>query len=349
MMAAETQAHPDLKDKDNDAGVRSRAASSPKVKRMASIPEEPPRDDIPRFRLEATGKGSKSESDPEDDPPCLDNCEHQTQGQSEHVLEYVTKIREAIMLQGFRVQREQETSTEEAESEAPKTEMHEEKNKAAEKKKRESVVLTVSTKTKDALCGLKAKRQSIFGRVGAKSKHVLSGFKVSGESVLSETETRETGGSKARSVRSRISRALSARRGIGMRESTPKTETTRPGIAITAPPSRNSQSEKDDGKETRHIEFKVDGPSDSDDGEDAALLPAENLPLELAKSKSPSKPARRYRSPTPYGYRGREARLVRMSRFRKGLGATRGVVGDVKVAARNVLSFSRKVGGWSKL
>ncbi|KIW10510.1 hypothetical protein PV08_11474 [Exophiala spinifera] len=359
-MEAVTEAHPDRKVK--DAAVPSRATASLKVKRMASIPEEP--NEMPKFRVEVKAKARQSESDsePEDDPPCLGNCDLEAQGQSEQVLEYVAKIREAIVLQGLRVQCEEET-LDEAESEVTKTELHEEKFRSGttENKKRESGLFTMSAKTKDALNGLKAKRQSVFGDVEAMTRHAVSAFKVgSKESTPFETPNSDIARSKVRSAGTRISRALSARQGVtSMQDTTPlKPQTTRTAVVTAAPPSPDSRCEKDDDKETHLIQFDINSLSetDTDDGEDTALLSSQNLSSKpgIARSRSRSRSnaqsGKRYRLPTPYRYRSRESRHVEMSRrVRKGLGAARGVVADVKVAAKNVLSVYRKVGGWSKL
>lgn len=380
-MVTEAETHPERKDKiqEKDAGVRGRAASSPRVKRMASIPEEPI-EMLPRPRVEVEVQEivieSEFELEPKDDPPCMDGCELQVQEHSEHVLEYVNKIREAIMLQGLRVQREEETWKEIVECEVTKPDVHEKTEKTQTKKKRESVFAAVSVKTKDALAGLKAGRRSIFGAVESKTRHVFSGLKVSGENVPLEMSSSRPRSSKIKSVGKKISRALSARRGGGIistRDSTSRTEaemekTRTDDVVIITPPSQASGSEKDCEKTTDHIEFESEIENDSssdtstDDGdEDTALLPqlAEHSSSVLALSTSRSKQTRkrRYRSPTPYGYRksidGHRRRHVpvRMSttRIRKGFGVARGVVGDAKMAAKNVLSLRRKIGGWSRL
>ncbi|KAI1616852.1 hypothetical protein EDD36DRAFT_415734 [Exophiala viscosa] len=117
--------------------LRAKAASSSKVSRMNPIPEE-----LVELKPE-----------PEDDLIRCESCEGEQQ--SEQVLEYVAKIREAIALQGQRVRKETLAKADEAKQQEYEQETAEVANHISGKK-RESLLRVLSTKTKDGLTEIRS-------------------------------------------------------------------------------------------------------------------------------------------------------------------------------------------------
>jgi hypothetical protein len=290
-----------------DAGVRSRAASPAKLTRMQSIPEEPVEESAVPVELE-----------PEDNPHCGGTCALRPevapgqQQQSEHVLEYVTKIREAIRLQGERFQegpietREQEEDEDKAEGGLD--------SKGNTESKRESVPLVVSATSKSAWSGLKARgarqRESIFLAASMKRKDALAGLKTVG---------------------GRISTLLSFRRSGGLL-GTPSSQTVvRPVSLKISSHGEHVQPEENDS------ELETECLTDVEDGEEMALLPKGSGSCSGSTSSLS-------RSEREYKYQA-----LQKSLFLRGVDTARGRFNHAKSAARDLLSVRRRPGGWSKL
>lgn len=124
--------------------------------------------------------------EPEDDPVCCESCQGQ---QSEQVLEYVTKIREAIALQGQRIK--EETTRAEIEQ-GEKEEKVVVENKVNGKKKRESLLRTLSTRGKDGLTQIRSKGRRVSMLLSKKAENNLDlQLEISNKtpSLGSQTET----------------------------------------------------------------------------------------------------------------------------------------------------------------
>ncbi|KAK5229309.1 hypothetical protein LTR47_007911 [Exophiala xenobiotica] len=294
-----------------DAGVRSRAASPAKLTRMQSIPEEPVEESAEPVELE-----------PEDDPHCGGSCALGSevapgqQQQSERVLEYVTKIREAIRLQGERLQegpietREQEEDENEAEVGLD--------SKDNTESKRESVPFVASARSKSALSGLKAKgarqRESIFLAASTEREDALAGLKTAG---------------------GRISRILSFRRSGGLLGQPSSQTVVRPvSLEISSQSVRAGEQFQ---PEENDSELETESLTDVEDGEQMALLPKGSGSCSGSTSSLS-------RSEREYKYQA-----LQKSRFLRGVDTARGRVNQAKPAARDLLSVRRRPGGWSKL
>lgn len=282
-----------------DAGVRSRAASPAKLKRMQSIPEEPVESAEPL----------KLELEPDDDPPCGGTCALQPEvapgQQSEQVLEYVAKIRDAIKSQGERLQEE---TIDPREQEEDKAEAGLD-SKGNTESKRESVLLVVSTRTKNAMSGLKAKgakqRESILLAASTKTKDALAGLQTVG---------------------GRMSTLLSLRRSGGLSQrNSPRPVSPKISSHLLQAGQHVKQKENDSGLETESL-------TDVEDGEEMALLP-----------EGPSSTSS-LRSEREYKYQA-----LQKSRFFRNVDIARGRVNHAKSAAKDLLSVRRRPGGWSKL
>nr|KAK5449209.1 hypothetical protein LTR18_002298 [Exophiala xenobiotica] len=294
-----------------DAGVRSRAVSPAKLTRMQSIPEEPVEESAVPVELE-----------PEDDPHCGGTCALLSgvasgqQQQSEQVLEYVTKIREAIRLQGERLQ-EEPIETREQEEDEENAEIGLD-SKGNTESKRESVPVVVSASSKSALSGLKAngarQRESIFLAASTKRKDALAELKTAG---------------------GRISRLLSFRRSGGLLGQPSSQTVVRPVSLKNS--SQSVRAGEHVEQEENHSELETESLTDVEDGEETALL------LKGSGSGSGST------SSLSRSEREHKYQALQKSGFLRGVDTARGRVNQAKSAARDLLSVHRRPGGWSKL
>ncbi|KAK5464623.1 hypothetical protein LTS15_001185 [Exophiala xenobiotica] len=293
------------------AGVRSRAASPAKLTRMQSIPEEPVEESAVPVELE-----------PEDDPHCGGTCALRPevapgqQQQSEQVLEYVAKIREAIRLQGERLQ-EKPIETRKQKEDEDKAEVGLDSKDNTESK-RERVPFVVSARSKSTLSGLKAKgvrqRESIFLAASTKRKDALAGLKTAG---------------------GRISTLLSFRRSSPLL-GRPSSQTVLRPVSLKIL-SQSVQAGEHVQPEENDSELETESLTDVEDGEEMALLPKGSGSCSGSTSSLS-------RSEREYKYQA-----LQKPRFLRGVDTVRGRVNQAKSAARDLLSVRRRPGGWSKL